>query len=177
MIDIFKSQAIWTSKPANQGGVLKKGQLIAISLLDKNDLPTMKVPMGEKLLLKVLYQKNSAIPLHIHVVFKNRFNQIVFSGGTYTLGIDVSSVQQGDLALLDLIIDCMLEAGEYTFLVKISEASAVPNRGIEIDASPWLGPLTVVFDYVKVRAPFFGMFGIPCKGKISPVGKTTKEYS
>lgn len=165
-MDSFKSKAIWTSDIATGEKQSKEARIIAIAVLDANGSQTMKVLMGEKLTLKVLYQKYSDRPLHIHAVFKNRLNQVIFSSGTYTLNIDVSSVKKDESAVFELVLDCMVEAGDYMFMVKIAEASPLPNRGIVIDSSPWLGPLTVQWDYEHHRAPFFGMFGIPCKGKI-----------
>jgi lipopolysaccharide transport system ATP-binding protein len=165
-MDSFISKAMWTSDIAAGDEQSKEARIVAIAVLDANGSPTMKVLMGEKLTLKVLYQKYSDKPLHIHVVFKNKLNQVIFSTGTYTLNIDVSSVKKDESAVFELVLDFMVEAGEYMFMVKIAEASPIPNRGIVVDSSPWLGPLTVQWDYEHNRAPFFGMFGVPCKGKI-----------
>jgi lipopolysaccharide transport system ATP-binding protein len=63
----------------------------------------------------------------------------------------------------------MIEAGQYTFAVKLGRKIGLQNRGVEIDASPWLGPLAVTWDYENQVAPFFGMFGIPSKGRFLDV--------
>ena len=167
MLNSFKDKALWAADLADGNGGSKKAQILAVALLDQNGSPVIKTRIGEKVSLKIWYRKNIAGPVHVHAVIRNRFNQIIFGGGTYTLGIDVSSVKPGELAVFELVMDCAVEVGEYMFLVKIAEETTHPNRGVEIDASPWLGPLTVCWDYDHQRAPFFGMFGLPCRGKLS----------
>jgi lipopolysaccharide transport system ATP-binding protein len=34
-----------------------------------------------------------------------------------------------------------------------------------VDETPWLGPLAIEWDYENQKAPFMGMFGIPCAGR------------
>ena len=48
---------------------------------------------------------------------------------------------------------------------EISTAPGSKNKGIEIDATPWLGPIGITWDYENRVAPFFGMFGIPSEGR------------
>jgi lipopolysaccharide transport system ATP-binding protein len=66
----------------------------------------------------------------------------------------------------------MLEAGHYTFSAKLGQRNDLPNRGIIIHESPWIGPLTIEWDYENKVAPFLGMFGLPAKGSFTVLEKS-----
>ena len=167
-IDRFKKNAIWINTDDDLNHI-RKGKLLAVSVLGADHRPSMKVPMGNLLVFEVLYHINTSDPIHVNVVIKNKYDQIIFSGGTYTLNVDVSGYYPGDFKIFRLEAEGVIEAGQYTFLIKISETGNLPNRGRDIDSSPWLGPLAVTWDYENKRAPFMGMFGIPCAGKLIDV--------
>ncbi len=166
MMDLLPNNAIWKTEPMDAPHNSRKARLLAVGLFDVNDAPVKALSIGEKLKIKVMFVKYTQKPVHVHVIMKNRFHQIICSMGTYTLNMDVSSVQAGEAAVFELVMDCMMEAGEYPFMVKLAEESDSINRGTEIDSSPWLGPLTILWDYEHDKAPFFGMFGFPCTGSI-----------
>ncbi|MDO9262827.1 MAG: ABC transporter ATP-binding protein [Desulfosalsimonadaceae bacterium] len=168
-LDRFSENAVWK----NDNHLMNhadKGKLLAIRVVDDGGKPAMKVRMGNRLVFEALYQINTTDPLHIALVIKNKYDQVIFSGGTYTLNVDVSNGKSGDVKIFRLEADCFIESGAYTFLVNISETGDLPNRGRNIDSTPWLGPLAVAWDYENERAPFMGMFGLPCVGSLIDVG-------
>ena len=170
LIEQFTKTAIWVN-PEYKFPHDGKGKLIAVRVLDNDDNPSMEIRMGDRLVFEALYHINTSETLHVNLVLKNKYDQVIFSGGTYTLQTDVSGQIIGYCKIFRLEVQCMIEAGVYTFLMKISETGVLPNRGREIDSSPWIGPLTVKWDYENDRAPFMGMFGIPCKGFLLNVNK------
>ena len=167
ILALFGKDAIWKANDEPKENA--KGKLLAVRVLNDDGKPSMEVRMTHRIIFEALYHINTSDPIHVNLVIKNKYDQIIFSGGTYTLQVDVCNHKSGDYKIFRLDTECLIEAGNYTFLMKISETGALPNRGREIDSSPWLGPLTVNWDYENVRAPYMGMFGIPSKGMIIDV--------
>jgi lipopolysaccharide transport system ATP-binding protein len=174
LVDRFIENAVWKNSD-HQLAYSGKGKLLAIRVLGENGKDAMKVRMGNRLVFEALYHINTSDPIHVNLVIKNKYDQIVFSGGTYTLQVDVSSQGAGDYKIFRLEMECLIESGLYTFIMKLSETGALPNRGRDIDSSPWLGPITVDWDYESERAPFMGMFGVPCTGSLINVNEAYSE--
>jgi len=164
----FEQNAIWMTNNECPAEDLK-AKLLAVSVLNSHDEPTMKAQIGDVLKVRVLYQIFVEKPIHITMVIKNRFDQVVYSGGTYTLGIELPHLKSGDCAIFELQITNMIEAGRYTFSIKLGYSLAEANKGMVVDETPWLGPLAIEWDYESQKAPFMGMFGLPCAGRfVSP---------
>lgn len=153
----LKQQALWAADEAVAAG---GDRLVAVSAVDAEGRPALSVALGEPITFRVLYQNLSGRPLHVAVVLKNRYDQVIFSGGSYTHQLQPPSLRPGEHGGFELTVTCMIEAGQYTFLVALALAGA-PNRGVRIDETPWLGPLTVCWDYDTAPAPFHGLFGLP----------------
>jgi lipopolysaccharide transport system ATP-binding protein len=64
----------------------------------------------------------------------------------------------------------MLEAGLYSLRVTFFR-HVKPNQGEELDATGWLGPLRISWDYEAEMAPFLGLFGLPVRGSLHRAGE------
>lgn len=164
----IKDYAFWINPLSQENLTLnKKAMVVAVAVLDHENIPSSSVRMTEKLKFQILYQSFSSEPVHIAVALRNRYNHIVNVSGTYTSKLQIPVLNSGAFALFELDVTCMLEAGDYTFCVYLGAASEPANRGDPYDETPWLGPVTIHFDYETQRAPWFGMFGLPVEGRFS----------
>jgi lipopolysaccharide transport system ATP-binding protein len=154
--------ACWTSAAEAAPG--REARLLAVWLLDGQRRPTLSAGLGDRITLRVWYESRSTEPIHLAVVLKNRYDQVIFSGGSYTQGLQPPSLAPGERGWFEMELTCMIEAARYTFLVAMSVA-AEPNRGTRVDETPWLGPLTVTWDYDALPAPFHGLFGLPSEAR------------
>ena len=144
-------------------------QVLGVALLDERGRPTSKVIMGQTLTLCVLTKYLSSVPIGVTVSLKNRYDQVVSSFGSYTLGLAAPQTRVGDVSLLELKMSAMLEAGLYSYRVTLGRPASLPNRGACVAETPWLGPFTVSWDYDNERAPFMGMFGVPVVGRFCKI--------
>ncbi|MBI5937530.1 MAG: ABC transporter ATP-binding protein [Betaproteobacteria bacterium] len=163
LVEEFNRSACWVNNHEVLSG--QKAKLIAVALLDQQGLSTMRAEMGSDIVLRVLYQSYTEEPVHATLMLKNRQGQMVSSIGTYALGTKPLPLKKDDYAILELRLSCMLEAGQYTFSISLGLPLAAPNRGESLDESPWLGPLQIEWDYENNKAPFLGMFGLPCSAQ------------
>lgn len=159
-----KEQMIWY----NEGILKDRSGLLGVIVLNKQGKITLGVQMGDTLIIRVFFHTDRSEKPEVSFTFKNRYDQVIFCSGSYILGVNnFIPIFDDGLSLygvFELQIECMIEAGPYSFLATLGYANK-PNRGIVIDQSPWIGPLRIDWDYEKNKAPFLGMFGIPAKGK------------
>ena len=161
----FGSLACWISGSA-EDGVHKGAHLLGVALLDEGRRPVSKIMMGKDLILWVIFEDIATEPIDVSVAIKNRYDQVVSSFGSYTLGLTVDN-SLSEISLFEVRISTMIEAGLYTFRVILGRsAGASPNQGFVLDTTPWLGPFSVHWDYESDKAPFLGMFGIPVSGRV-----------
>ncbi|WP_373499489.1 ABC transporter ATP-binding protein [Desulfococcus sp.] len=168
----FKENAVWVrdGAPETSAGTGDgKARILAVSVLNSENEMTLAARIGEKLRIRVLYQVFAEEEFHVTVVMKNRYDQIIFSGGSYTLGMEIPRLAPGEMTVFEMQATAMIEAGLYTFAVKLGQRIGSRNKGVEIDATPWLGPIGITWDYENQVAPFFGMFGIPSEGRFMNV--------
>lgn len=159
IVDILKKKAIWMAKEGDKTNNLE-ARLAAVIVLDSENEMTMKFRMGEKIKFKVLYQTFTENPIHVSVTVKNRYNQIINCNGSYISEIEPLKVKKGSYIIFEFQMECGIELGHYSFSFNLSKIS-LPNRGITIDETPWLGPLAIDWDFENKKAPFLGMFNIP----------------
>ncbi|MCI0626705.1 MAG: ABC transporter ATP-binding protein [Acidobacteria bacterium] len=164
-VEKFNPLACWTGESSDNAGK-KDARILGVALLDEQRHPTSNVTMGQELLLWVMIEHLSAAPIDVSVAVKNRYDQIVSSFGSYTLGLTVRKPPTDEVSFFKFKMSVMIEAGLYTFRVILAQSGASANQGFVVDGTPWLGPLAVSWDYENHRAPFLGMFGIPVSGKI-----------
>ena len=136
-------------------------RIIAVSVLDPYGRPVQDARLGQRLTFQVVYRTFTEKPVHVSVSFKNRFDQVIYTGGSYTEGIEPPRLEPGQYSIFQVTLTCMIEAGNYSYRLYLGTAGDDLNRGCGLHATPWLGPLKILWDYESQRAPFFGMFGIP----------------
>ena len=167
-VEQFRTLACWMgAQPEAVDG--KDARLAGVALLDDSRNPVVDVVMGQELTFWILVEHFSEVPVSAAVVLKNRYDQVISSFGSHTLGLDIPASQPGSLSLLELKMTAMIEAGAYSFRVVIGPPSSLPNRGAGDETTPWLGPFGVSWDYEQKRAPFLGMFGVPVTGRFVDV--------
>ncbi len=154
----FCSGAQWVSSDT---AARARNKIIAVAAVGDSGLPNMSVQMNEMLKIRVLYTTGSEEPVHVALEIKNRHNLIISSRGSYTENVVPPVQPPGAPLFFEFVLECAVEAGEYTFCVKLGDEPAAPNRGRVLDVTDWIGPLRVTWDYENVRAPFLGMFGVP----------------
>jgi lipopolysaccharide transport system ATP-binding protein len=170
-IETFKASACWVAD-INGAPETKAARLIAVAAFDEQQVATLQTHMTGTMTFKVLYQVFSEIPIHITLVIRNRYDHIIHASGSYTSAITPPSLQHGDYAIFEIDIQCMIEAGKYTFSFGLGDTQQSPiNQGKVIDESPSLGPLTITWNYAEDVAPWFGMFGIPTSTRIITVNE------
>lgn len=157
-LSTFKESAFWIS---NDDKTPQGAKLIAIKIVGNDNHPTTSAQMTSSLKFQVLYKSFTDQPIHITLALRNRYNHIIHSSGSYTHNIDVPVLKINEFSIFEIELACLIEAGAYTFCLTLGLAFNTPNLGTTLDESPWLGPITVTWDYETKRAPWFGMFGIP----------------
>lgn len=143
-------------------------QIVAVVIEDITGSATQMVQIGERLRLVVWYQANEEEPVHVSVLLKNAYEQLVNCTSSYTLGTPMLANTDCNLATFTLDLDINLEAGQYSVMVSLGLIGDQPNQGTILDETPYLGPLTVRWDYSVCAPPFLGMFGVPAQA-YSPV--------
>ncbi|MFP4388694.1 MAG: ABC transporter ATP-binding protein [Desulfococcaceae bacterium] len=160
--------ALWR-RSESDGDAKMAAHLLAVEVRNDKGQSTLSVSMGARLRFRILYRIFQRKDFHVSLVVKNRYDQIVFSGGTYTLKMNLPFMDAGGTALLEMEMTAMIEAGPYTLSFRLGETAGGVNAGVVVDRTPWLGPLTVTWDYENYVPPFFGMFGIPLSGRFLPL--------
>lgn len=159
----FKESACWIAQDP-PSTLNKIAQIIAIAVLDSADMPTMQTPMATTLKIRVLYQSLSNQRVNVALILRNRYNHVINCNGFDTQ--DSKPLAIGEFAVVEFQIECMIEAGIYTFSAYLSYPAALSNQGVMVDESPSLGPITITWDYETNPAPWLGMFGIPTKARL-----------
>lgn len=151
---------IWsrTQQEASSGA---DAELLSVSMEDKDGFPSMSASIGEYILFKMYYRANNSCPLHASVSIKNRFDNLISCNGTYINDLEPQVLEEGAVGVVVFKIKCDMEAGVYTMHFSLSSPGNLPNRATTVDETPWLGPLSVEWDYENNKAPFLGMFDLP----------------
>jgi lipopolysaccharide transport system ATP-binding protein len=147
----------------------RAARLVAIAAVDAAEQPTLVARLGQQLTFRVLYQSLTPRPVHVTITLKNRYDQVVFAGGSFTHRLQPPPLQPGEYGCFEMKMTCMIEAGQYTFRAALTEPGP-RNRGVRLDETPWLGPLSVQWDYEEEAAPFLGMFGLPTAARFRHAG-------
>lgn len=155
--------ALWRR---NLDSLNNDNRLLAVVVSDEDGMPVTAVRIGSKLTFQIFFRTKSDDKGHISLVIKNKYDQIVTSTGSYFMGMEPLSTEDGSYGVFELEIECMLETGLYSFLVSYGLPIA-HNRGELLDQTDWLGPLQINWDYESERAPFLGMCGLPVRSHVA----------
>lgn len=160
----FSKNTIWTS---NDEGNAKetKAKILAVSMFDSFNEATMKARIGEQIRFIVFYKTYTEDPIHSSMALKNRYNNLIACNGSYLCNLEPQKLPSGSYGAIEFQLKCIIEAGLYTVNFNLSHPCDLPNRGISLDETPWLGPLKIEWDYENIKAPFLGMFDIPMQCK------------
>lgn len=143
----------------------KLAYIISVGMFDENECPITSVRMGSDLKIKVHFKSHCKDPVHVHIVLKNKYDQIVTAVGSYSMKTPMPVLGNGQEAIFDLDIQLSIEAGEYIFSVSLTQPLPNGVGGVLIDETPWIGPLQVCWNYNEEVPPFYGLSGMNCKGK------------
>lgn len=148
----------------------KKGQLLAVGVYTAAGQPTLHTKIGVDLMFRVLFRADCREPLHISVVIKNKYDQIITAMGSHVLRTSPPALKEGEQAIFELTLRPDLEAGLYSFVVRLAQPAEIGAAVPLIDESPWLGPLQVAWDYHREIPPFYGMVGLNASARfvVSP---------
>lgn len=163
------AEVLW-QRPALADSVTK---IVAVAVEDSAGNAALAARIGETLRFVVWYQAAEVSPVHVSVVLKNRYDQVVNCTSSYTLGLTMPACLEQDVAVFTLELGMQLEAGEYSLQVSLGVVGAKANQGVTLDETPWLGPLTVRWDYSAAAPPFYGMFGLPARASMSALHPLT----
>lgn len=136
-------------------------ELLAVTLADAAQAPLAAVRIGEEIVCRLWYRADAAQPVHATMVIKNRYDQVVNASGSYTLGMDMPATTHGEVRVFEWRCQMKLEAGQYGLMFSLGCVDGRLNQGATLAETPWLGPLTVLWDYASQMPPFYGMFGLP----------------
>lgn len=152
---LWCASALWQKLPID-----KPTQLLAVVVEDDTGNKTLTANIGETLRFVVYYQAEEVMPVHVSVVLKNRYDQVVNCTSSYTLGLEMPSSLGSNVASFTISLEMQLEAGQYSLQVILSRVGSSLNQGFTLDETPDLGPLSIIWDYSVSMPPFYGMFGL-----------------
>lgn len=137
-------------------------KVLAINITDISETPSLNFKIGEKGIFILIFQSKVELAnLFSTFILRNRFDQIIFSGGTYTKRLNGQNCEIDKAYQFKMEVELSIEAGLYTLEIQIGQPlSSQLNRGLTLFASPKLGPLTVEWDYENEVPPFYGTFGL-----------------
>ncbi|AGF78945.1 ABC-type polysaccharide/polyol phosphate transport system, ATPase component [Desulfocapsa sulfexigens DSM 10523] len=136
-------------------------EILSVSMEDKDGFPSMKATIGEQISFTLYYRVNKSGPIHASVSIKNRFDNLISCNGTYINNLEPQTLAEGAVGKIVFKVQCDMEAGPYTLHFSLSSPGDRPNRAATVDETPWLGPLSIEWDYENHKAPFLGMFNLP----------------
>jgi lipopolysaccharide transport system ATP-binding protein len=139
--------------------------IIAVGIFDEDGTPITSARMGSKIKIRVHFKSLCKELVHVHLVIKNRYDQIVTAIGSYNMKIPLPALQVGQEAIFELDIQMLLEAGEYVLSASLTQPSACGATGTIIDETPWLGPIQVSWNYSEEIPPFYGLAGMNCSAR------------
>lgn len=143
----------------------KSVTILGVDVLDSNDIQVSKVKIADQLTIRTYMRANIDGEYTSAIELKNRYGQVVTSNGSYTLGLPPLRLRSGEVGIFEMKITCMLEAGQYSFQSTVEMDAHEISLGVPVAISPWLGPISLDWEYGIDRAPFLGMFGVPVSAK------------
>jgi len=141
--------------------------IISVGIFDEKGHPITSARMGSQIKIRVHFKSLSKDKVHVHLVIKNKYDQIVTAVGSHNLKVSPPLLDIGQEAIFELGIQLSLEAGEYVFCLSLTQPSANGVGGLLLDETPWLGPLQVSWNYNEETPPFYGLAGMNCSGRFS----------
>ncbi|MEQ9008592.1 MAG: ABC transporter ATP-binding protein, partial [Ekhidna sp.] len=154
-----KANALWVNKAAAE-----EIRLICIDTFDTDGGRSLSYRIGEVAKIRIWLRTNEDEGGHLVLVVKNKFDQVVCSQSTLILNMVELKSGKNPFLIFEFDVNLMLEAGLYSFMVKF--VTSVNQEDESIDASEWLGPMHINWNYESETPPFLGMFGLPISGNL-----------
>lgn len=156
-IDIELIEPIWsyTEKKSKL-----KAQLIAVGLEDEFGMPIRKIRMGSEVRFLVYYKVNTNEQVHIHIIIKNRYDQIITAVGSFNLKITPPNFDIDQVVIFELKTHMLIEAGNYVFSISLVQPEQSQSTGTIIDETKWIGPIEIYWNYNEEIPPFYGLCGM-----------------
>lgn len=155
-------QPLWTRQSADNA---KKAEILSVSFLDDNGEPCTSASIGSEVTIQTVFTSSLTEAVHVSVVFKNKYDQIITSTGSNTLKTKMPLMEPGTAILFQLKLKLALEAASYTFSVYLRLAREVGDPGVLLDETQSLGPIQVTWNYYKEIPPFYGLVGLPASAQ------------
>jgi lipopolysaccharide transport system ATP-binding protein len=143
------------------------GGLLALSLLDDSDQFVSKIRIGDKVRVRVYFLPDKANKAHLYIQFRNRFNEIICTTGTYYLNLNCSNASTQKILCAEFAFEMRLGGGEYSMVLTLAEPLPPNQVGKIYDVVTAIGPLVIDGQYREERVPFMGPFGLPVCGHLS----------
>lgn len=164
----IREGALWVHTAADTADEPRGvAQIMAVRVLDAQRRPNIKLRMGQPAVIQAYILVHENASLHFAVEIKNRQGQVVSSLGTRPVGLAPVAATRGQLLEFEAELELGLEAGEYSLQAVLGLPDARANVGTRAHATPWLGPVTISWDYEQEPAPFLGMFHLHSKIKFA----------
>lgn len=149
---------------AGSGNPGARAAIRAVLLDTHSGAGSLEVQVGDTVRLRPVLQSLVASPVEMHLalVIRNSFDQLVCSVGTHGAGGAPFELQPGVDLAVDVELCADLEPGQYTFRLScgMPDENGVWQREHATDT---LGPLLVSWVQKTVPRPFDGPFGLPVK--------------
>lgn len=137
-------------------------KVLAINLMTPQGEHGLKYRLGDRVIFQLcLETKQPLSEVHHTVSIHNRFDQLVFCGGSYTSKGQAIQCSSGRKVAVRLEVLLNIEPGIYTFEMSLGKVlSSRRNVGTALIDTGRIGPFEVTWDYENEIAPFFGLFGL-----------------
>ena len=168
-LKIGLTDPIWfLSDTASQNKKNLKAQLLAVAITDSSMRPITNTRMSSDVIFRVHYRTFSEEPIHVHFILKNKYGQIVTAVGSLNLKISPPKLEFGQSSVFELRTNLSIEAGNYVFSISLTQPDSSQTSGLLIDETPWIGPITVLWNYAEEIPPFFGPCGMRSSASFEP---------
>lgn len=161
--EALPEEAQWRRAQGSRPG---PGRLLAVRILNSEGELATSVRMKETIRVQIYFAPDSEGRAHIYLQWKNRFDQVIFTTGTYYLDLPIIELQKNQLALAEFELEMSLGGGGYSLRVMMGYPEP-PNRlGTILDQTDPIGPVIIEGRYEHERVPFLGPFGLPVSARL-----------
>jgi len=154
--DILAHSVLTGGVRSGAGGI----EILGARVMDENSVDTLNVQMTKELRFYIYAKATKIIRQpYFGIAIYDKNNNLIFTGTTIQIGDYCRPLNCGDEIVVGFKVRMSVESGQYTFRLSCAEPLEEyhPNKGNTLDAHESLGPISVLFDYEKERAPFYGV--------------------
>ena len=155
--------AIW--KCDTEASTQDEANILAVWLLNSATQASTTFKMGDEFEVVILFSASKAGRYDLGVALKNRYDLIINTTTSYSLGIDVPTLKIGQKAEYRLKVKANIEAGLYTIDINLGKDLLDSNTGTAVGKKISIGPVEICWDYLTQKAPFLGMVGLPVQAR------------